>query len=307
MMKNKHSYPSSAALFGASLALLVAACDDSDAPEEITLTEIAGSFVAPESAVWDPDNRVWYVASFGQDVGMDQQVPDAPGYISRVAADGTVLEERFVERDGDFLGMGILDGILYVGHGLDLIAVDLADGTVDTVGVPGAVFLNDVAVGNGAVYISDTVVNTIFRYEPGGQPEVFSQDPALIAPNGVFVDGDTLIVGTIGAFPPDPTKLGALYEVDATGTANRLGTLEGVFDGVEKVGDRYLVTEFNGPLYLVEPGTGDSELLVDVTEAPHGLASAADFGIDTATGSVLLTDLFGDKAFLFTLPDLDPR
>ena len=306
MMNNKRSYRLGAALVGAGLVLIAAACDDSDAPEEITLTEIAGNFVAPESAVWDPATRLWYVASFGQDVDPSQMVPDQPGYISRVAPDGTVREERFVEMAGDFLGMGILDGILYVGHGLDLVAVDLADRTVDTVAIPGAAFLNDVAVGNGAVYISDTIANAIYRYTPGGQPEVFSQDPALIAPNGVFVDGDTVIVGTIGAFPPDPTKVGALYKIDAAGTASRLGTLEGVFDGIEKVGDRYLVTEFNGPLYLVEPTTGAPELLANVTEAPHNLSSAADFGVDTDTGSVLLTDLFGDKAYLFTLPSPDP-
>lgn len=290
-----------ALLFGASLALCATACTD-DGDEDTSLIEITGNFVAPESAVWDPATDVWYVANFGQPVSPSEMFPDEPGFISRVAADGTMLEERFVEMAGDFLGMAILDGILYVGHGFDLIAVNLASGDVNSIAIPGAAFLNDVAVGNGALYISDTVANAIYRYTPGGEPEVFSQDPALVAPNGVLVDGDTVIVGTIGAFPPDPVNSpGGLYRLDTAGAATRLGDVAGVFDGVEKLGGRYLVTDFNGPLYFIEPTTGETELITDLLQDPHNLASAADIGVNTDTNTVLIPDLFGGKAYLLTL------
>jgi hypothetical protein len=319
-MKITNLYRLGAAVFGASLALTTIACGDDggdggdadaavvpdadntpDASGEIAVTEIAGTFVGPESAHWDAANEVWYVSSFGQNLDLTGGTPDEPGYISRVAADGTVLEERFVELDGDFLGMAVMDGVLYVSHTTDLVEVTLADGATNTVAVPGAAFLNDVAVGNGVVYISDTGTNTIFQYTPGGQPEIFTQDAALVAPNGLFVDGDTLIVGTLGAFPPDPATLGGLFQVDAAGVATRLGATEGAFDGIEKIGDQYLVSDFAGIIYLVN-ADGSVEVVDNFAEDPHNLMSTADIGLDPDTRSVLIPDLVGNAAYLFTLP-----
>ena len=227
---------------------------DVDGAAGIALTSVTGTFVSPESAHWDSTNKVWYVSSFGQAFDLTGMTPDAPGYISRIGADGTVIDAKWVEMDGDFIGMAAMDGTLYVSHGSDLIEVDIAAGTTNAVAVPGAMSLNDVAVGGGKVYISDTVANTIFSYTPGGTPEVFSTDAMLVAPNGVYVDGDTVLVGTLGAFPPDPATPGGLYQLDSAGAATRLGTVSGLFDGIEKAGDSYLVSDFGGKIYLVMLG-----------------------------------------------------
>ncbi len=288
-------------IVGLSLALSVAACGDDD-DYEAELFELSGSFAGPESAHWDPIGQVWYVANFGQNLDLSGATPDEPAYVSRLNADGTVLDAKFVEISGDLLGLAVLDGTLYVAHGVDMLAVDIATRAVSTVTFPeGVAFLNDVATGNGAVWISDSVANVIYRYVPGGSPEVFSQDPLLAAPNGIYVDGANLIVGTLGSFPPDPNLPGALFSVSQNGAATRIGDLYGALDGVEKLGQDYLVSDFNGQLYLVDSVDGSFDLLLDAVAEPYGLQSTADIGLDPETQTVLIPDLAGNKAYFFDL------
>lgn len=300
-LKRHDSIKTTATLIGLGLGLIfaTAACGDDD----IELTELAGQFDGPESAHWDASDQVWYVGNFGQNLDLSGATPDQPGYISKLDADGEMLDARFAEvATGDVLGMAVLDGTLYASHGSDLLAIDTSTGAVDTIAVPDAAFLNDVATGNGAVFISDTGANTIYRYVPGGQLTVFSQDPALSAPNGLYVDGDAVMVANLGAFPPDASTPGGVFALDGNGAATRLGDFAGVLDGLEKIGDDYIISDFNGQIYRVDSADGTSELIIDVTLEPHNLSSSADIGLDPESGTVLVPDLAGNKAFLFDLP-----
>ncbi|MCB9631253.1 MAG: hypothetical protein H6721_03800 [Sandaracinus sp.] len=203
---------------------------------------------APESAHWDATRGVWFVSSFGQAFDLSGAT-DSPAYVSRLAADGTVLDERLVELDGDLLGLAVLDGTLYASHGSELLAIDVDTRSVTPIAIPDAAFLNDVAAGRGAVYVSDTGNGRILRYVPGGAVEVVATD--LAALNGLLVEDDGLVVVTLGAFPPDASQPGAIFRVADDGTTTRLGSLSGAFDGIEADGDAYLVTEFGGVLWRV--------------------------------------------------------
>lgn len=303
----------SSSLFALALGLGAAACGDDGggttpdaqpapdaAPEPgPTVTLVAGSFIGPESAQWDSARSVWYVSHFGQNVDLSGQTPDEPGYISRIAADGTVMDERWVSLDGDFIGIAVLGDKLYAARTPHLVEIDIATGEVVLIEIPNAGFLNDVAVGDNVVYLSDTISNIIYRYVPGGQPEVFSQDPALLGPNGLLVDGEQVLVATVGAFPPNGT--GGLFALDAGGSATRIGELTGNLDGMEKVGDAYLVSEFDGTLYLVLPD-GTTEVVADLSQAEFGLMSTADIGYDPDSGAVMIPDLAGNNVYLFTWP-----
>ncbi len=282
------------------LSLSVAACGEDD-PADDTLTKVQGNFVAPESAHWDATNNVWYVSSLGQppDNGV---TPDAPAYISRISRDGTVIDERWVEMNGDFYGMDSLNGTLYVSHATDLLEVNIATGATNIVNVPGAIFLNDVAVGEGFVYLSDTIGNRIYRYTPGGTVETFSDDSLLVAPNGLLVDGATVLVGTLGSFPPDPSAMGGIYMLDAGGKATRLGTVSGFFDGFTKAGDQYLVSDFGGSVYLIDADDGQETLVANFTMAPHDLMATADIGYEPTTRTVMVPDLLGSTVRFFELP-----
>jgi hypothetical protein len=252
----------------------------------------------PESAHWDATRGVWYVSSFGQPLDLSGATPDAPGYVSRLDVNGDVLEARVVELDGDLLGLAMLDGTLYASHGFELLAIDVDRRTVTSIPVPNAGFLNDVAVGRGAVYVSDTGNGRILRHVPGGGVEIVSQDPSLRAPNGILVEEDSLVVVTLGAFPPDPAQPGAILRISNDGSVARIGTLSGLFDGIEADGDAYLVTDFGGTLWRVERD-GSAEQVFDAAAA--GLRSAADLGFDPVRRRVLLPDLVGEAAYFLDL------
>jgi hypothetical protein len=267
------------------------------------LRPLTADLRAPESAHWDAVREVWYVSSFGQPLDLSGATPDAPAYVTRLDANGEVLDARWIELDGDLLGLAMLDGTLYASHGFELLAIDVERGTYTAIPVPEAGFLNDVAVGRGAVYFSDTAGGRILRYVPGGSVEVVSRDPALQAPNGVLVEDDSLVVVTLGAFPPDPARPGAILRVSNDGTVSRIGSLAGLFDGIEADGDAYLVTDFRGALWRVERD-GTASQVFDATAA--GLRSAADFGFDPVRRRVLLPDLVGEAAYVLDLVNPGP-
>lgn len=275
-----------------ALLLALAGCAD----ENEGLRLIDADLRTPESAHWDATRGVWFVSSFGQAFDLSGVTPDAPAYVSRLAADGTVLDERLVEIDGDLLGLAVLDGTLYASHGSELLAIDVERRNITAIPVPDAAFLNDVAVGRGAVYVSDTGNGRILRYVPSGAVEVVAT--GLAAPNGLLVEGDGLVVVTLGAFPPDPSQPGAILRVADDGTTSRLGTLAGAFDGIEADGDAYLVTEFGGVLWRVAQD-GRAERVFDA--AAQGLISTADLGFDPSRRRVLLPDLVGDAAYFLDL------
>jgi hypothetical protein len=286
-------------------ASLVAACGDSNQPDpqppaELTVTRIEGSFVAPESAHWDAEREVWYVSSFGQSFDLSGQTPDQPAYISRIAADGAVLDQRWITLDaGDVAGLAVLGDKLYAARTPHLLEIDIATKSVATIEIPGAGFLNDVAAGAGAVYVSDTGTNIIHPYVPGQQPEVFSQDAALKGTNGLLVDGAQVLVATLGGFPPN--GMGGLFLLDGVGKAKRLGDLVGNFDGVEKLDEGYLVSEFGGKLLHVHLD-GSADLIIDVIESGSGLTSTADIGYDPVSGAVIIPDLTGNAVYQLTWP-----
>jgi len=274
-----------------------------DGGTHITATLIAGNFIGPESAQWDPLKQLWYVSNFGQNIDLTGGTADQPGYISKIAADGTVLDERFVEMPGDFVGMAVAGDTLYVSHVTELLAVNTSTAAVTTIPVANASFLNDVTESNGTVYISDSVTNVIYRYQAGmAKADIFSRDPALVAPNGLqTTDNGQLIAATIGAFPPNPATPGALFKLDSQGVATRLGQLSGIFDGVETLDGDLIVSDFGGKIYRVD-STGTETLVVNLSVAPNSLMSAADIGINPDNRSMLIPDLAGNRAYFVTLP-----
>ena len=161
-------------------------------------------------------------------------------------------------------------------------------------------FLNDVTVdADGVVYVSDTATNTIHRWTPGDAPEVVLQDPTMQAPNGLYVDGRTIVVGSIGSIMPDEI-VAPLFTFDLDdGTLTQFGALTAKFDGVEADGDDLLVTDFRGELHRVTPD-GQSALLRDFVAA-DGLMSSVDFGFDPVRRMVAIPDFAGGQVAFWTL------
>ena len=58
-----------------------------------------------------------------------------------------------------------------------------------------------VDAGTGDAYVSDTARNAIYRVPAGGAPEIWLESEALDSPNGLFLDGDRLVVAGFGKDP----------------------------------------------------------------------------------------------------------
>ena len=270
-----------------------------DARRSLRVEWVANAnLVSPESAVWDSTNQVWYISNIGQPlVG-----PSQPGFITRLDADGTVMDPNpWVSGLGDPKGMAILGGELYVADNQSVVVIDIAGGTVDrTVQITGSLFLNDVAAGPAEVYISDTQGNAIYRLQPDDQFAVFVQDDKLDSPNGIVVEQDRLVVASVGPFA-EPNTLAPLQEVALDDQeVTRIGTLEGKLDGIEPFAGGYLVTDFRGQVYQVA-ADGSHSLLIDLM-FEHSLLSTADLGFDPVRQMAMIPDLSASAAVYFTIP-----
>lgn len=284
---------------------LVTGCGDdgddggaADAAVGLQVTFIEGAtFDGPESVRWDATNQVWYVSNFGEAF----MEPNEPGWITRIAADGTVMEDQWATGLSTPLGMAIVDGTLYVADSSSLVAINTADGMItDTIAVPVAVFLNDVTAYNGTVYVSDTVGNAIYSYTPGGAVEIVVQDAALDGPNGLYVGDGYIVIAAAGDFN-DLQDSGSFLHYDmASGEITALSDLVGTLDGLAKDGDDYLVTDFAGAMYRIMPDGSYETLIEDAAEL--GFMSTADFDWDPVTRTVAIPDLSGNQVGVFTLP-----
>ena len=178
-------------------------------------------------------------------------------------------------------GMAISGGKLYVADITKVRVVDLASGKlVASIAVPNSVFLNDMTSDqSGKVYVTDMLADTIYRID-GDKPELFLKDAMLASPNGVFADGDRLIVASWGkGIKPDfsTAEPGGLLSVDLASKV--VSPLPGAqkfadLDGVVALRDSIYATAYmTGTLYRYHAG-GAPEAVA------HFKPGSADIGTD---------------------------
>jgi sugar lactone lactonase YvrE len=135
----------------------------------------------------------------------------------------------------------------------------------------------------GDAYVSDTGRNAIYRLPAGASAaEVWLESDKLDGPNGLFLDGATLMVASYGQDPdgdgPAARAPGRLLAVAlATKEIRPLGDMAplGNLDGLEKSGADWIVTGSNR-VWRVTPDGKATELAQ--------VANAADLGLRRADG-----------------------
>lgn len=237
----------------------------------------AAGFEQPESALVDTANKRIVVSNIVGNPGD----ADGNGYLTLLSLDGKVITRRWVDGMDAPKGMAISGGKLYAADITKIRVVDLASGKlVADIDVPGAVFLNDMtADASGKVYVTDMLADTIYRID-GDKPELFVKDSLLASPNGVFADGERLIVASWGkGIKPDfsTAEPGGLLAVDLA--SSKVTPLSGArnfadLDGVVAIRDTIYATAYmTGALYRYKAGG-----------APQAIATfkpgSADIGTD---------------------------
>ncbi|MFC4219506.1 TIM barrel protein [Flagellimonas marina] len=246
----------------------------------------------PENAYWDTGSKSWFISNLGGEKVTIEK--DGYGWITRLDENGNVLKNRWVEGLDAPTGMSSHDGHLYVADRGVLVKIRIEDGKIEKkIPLPGSRFANDVAATpEGNIYVSDTYENSIYRIDNKGNVEIFLQNEELECPNGLWVDGDDLIVATWG-----PMTNEATFETSRKGTLKtvNLKTKEIVavgkglpianFDGVVKYKGFYYATDWVGGRLLKISETGN------VNEVLTGFVQMADLGIDPERGTLLIPEM----------------
>ena len=255
-------------------ATLIAFSTEAAAAAPKLLWETKG-LAQPESVVEDPATGVIYVSNINGAV----MQKDGNGFISRLTADGKMLERQWVKGLNSPTGLALHDRTLYAADVDQLIEINAASGEIlKRYDAKGAVFLNDVVVDDeGAVYVSDTPMNTIWRLKDGSFEPWVAND-ALNGPNGLLVQGNTLIVASLGKIQSQGQKkeLGTLLAVsldDQKVSKIGKGEVIGNLDGLQAIQPGvYLVTDWaQGALYRVD-AKGKVDELIDLNQGSADLS-----------------------------------
>lgn len=281
--------------------LCVGGCGGTETARKVAIVD---GFESPESAYFEPRRQQWFVSNVsGSEPG--------DGFISRLDANGNVLDRVFAAGLDDPKGQRVDGDTLYVTDNTKVVAIDL-DHPEETISlsIEGSAFLNDVAIDPAThdVYVSDTFDNAIWRISQG-EPSLVLRDAALEAPNGLVFEHGSLLVASIGP-DLDPTTFltsapGRVFRLDLHSAklsplTGRIGDL----DGIETDTKGLLVSENRSGVDRVG-FDGSVTRLID--NADYGLATSADIGLDRSRHRVAVPELFGTRVAFFDLEDSDLR
>lgn len=236
---------------------------------------------APESALWDGSQNLFYVSN----IDGDGSAKDGNGFIAQVGADGQIINLHWVDGMDAPKGLGIHGGELYAADLDSLVIIDVGTAKIKSKRyAPGATNLNDITVDTeGNVYISDSRQQKIYRYA-NGEISVYLENADLERANGLlWKDGRLWILAAGGIYTYDP----ASQQLSLFSDAVKGG------DGLTAVNDSdFLASRWVGELYYVH-ADGTADKLLD-TQNDHKNIADIDYVaeknllvIPTFTGNTL--------------------
>jgi hypothetical protein len=143
------------------------------------------------------------------------------------------------------------------------------------------------------VYITDTGPNEHFIYQlKDGKTGIFLDSPEISRPNGIFSDGDRLLVGG---------KDGRVLAVDrATKAVTVLFDKTGYVDGLLRIADsQFLISDWAGTVQLLETGRPPIKLL----DTKPGKINAADLGWIADEKTILVPTFADNRVVAYRLHD----
>ena len=265
------------------------------------------TFSQPESAYFytsgSTDPGVYFISSTnGDDVG----------WVSKLAADGSMIDPRWATDLRNPMGMRVSGNRLWINNTTEVVGLNLDDPSDRIVHpIDGAISLNDLATdSSGHAYLSDTMNSRVVRVDlaTGENSTYISTLPS--SPNGVLVQGDRLYIASWGVMSDRPEEraewitktAGDLYWVslkDSTKSRHiivpELGNLDGV--EIDQKGNIYVSDWESGKLYKISSGT---KTVVGLGQYGQGLA---DIGLNSLTGELALPVMLSNEVlFLATSP-----
>ena len=261
----------------------------------VSSEQTVGGFAWPESVGYDARRKVLYVGAFGSK--LDPALKDGMGWISKVALNGKILEEKFLPAAGGEAlskpkGIWVRGDRLWVTD-IDVVWVfDLKTRQGRKAALPGVLFANDPAVVDNVLYVSDNRNDQLVKVEPAdflnskSEPKVTTIfKGAGVNPNGLYParDGMLLMVGFLA-----PDKPRGIFALGVSGQIKTLSEPIGLLDGIYEMEDgSLLATDWkSGSLFHWSEKSGMQKLAT-------GFKGPADFCVFPEAGglSVVVPDL----------------
>lgn len=218
--------------------------------------------LVPESVIYDKENDVIYVSN----MNYEPRKKDGNGFISKLSTDGEILDLKWVEDMSSPKGLAIYEGRLYVSDVDEVIIIDIATGEIiERVHIEGSKMINDISINEeGDIYVSDSDNNCIFLISNGVVSEWLAE--GLNAPNGLLIDGERLLLASMGSEDFAAIDL-KTKEITVITDSIYKG------DGIAKasIPGHFLVTNWFGQVFLVSPD-GSKVTLLDTRASEIGSA-----------------------------------
>jgi len=241
-----------------------------------------------ESVLYDKARNIVYVSCInGKPTDLDKN-----GYISKLKLDGTIETLEWIKGLDAPKGLGMYKNKLYVTDLTKLVEIDIEKGKITkSYPVAGAVFLNDITVDTaGVVYFTDSETNKIHTLKNGKVSTWL--DNGLNKPNGLLIEANRLLLASYGS---NDFKAIDLVTKEITMIATEVGAGDGIaYFG--KAG-HYIVSEWNGTVYLVEPD-GSKNLVIDTKGAK---INSADIEFVQESSMLLVPTFFDNKVVAYKI------
>jgi len=218
----------------------------------------------------------------------DPFVKDGLGGIAKISASGEIIDSEWVTGLNAPKGMAVHKNWLYVADIDEVVAIDLhAPETRIAIPVPGAVFLNDVAVDKrGTIYVSDTGTGQIIQIKKG-VPEIYLDD--VPSANGLFATDKGLLVGA----GPDLV----FYKHNSQPTVLASELPYGI-DGLAPIkAGNFIVSVWEGQIYWINKA-GEKTLLLDSVD--EGI-NTADFAYSHSKKLLVVPNFFSNTVTAYKL------
>lgn len=264
-----------------------------DSDLEGTHEFVVEGFSTPESALYDLKGQRILVSNINDGLS----TADDNGFISVVSLDGELETLKWIDGADEAVtlnapkGMGIVDDRLYISDITIVRVFNRETGAPETdIPIEDASFLNDIAVKNDTIFVSDSSTGTIHRIAPDDSVTVFVASGTIQHPNGLAV-GNGVLYAVTGA--------GLILKFDVSGKmVDEFDTGVSQLDGLVILpsGD-FLVSSWEAETVFLS--TQDEVY----TPVATGLVSPADIDYYSEGGLVLVPLFQQDRLVAFSFSE----
>ena len=212
------------------------------------------------------------------------------GFLSKISNDGKTVELKWATGLNRPQGIAILNDHIFTADGDEIAEIDMKDGKILTKHkASGAKMLNDVAAdAQGNIYAADTMAGGVYKLS-GGKVEKWLDDKIAAGANGLFVEGENLIVNTWGVLTGNGFETSSDGRMFSVALADKKikeldgGKPVGHLDGLKPLGNgEYLITDLMLGKVFKFGADGKTTTLIDAGKG------CAYFAYDPATKTIFL-------------------